>query len=174
MMDRYDGLLRKISDEYDIRQGQTENESMWKARTVYSLLGQMGLSSLYDEYPEETVSITHFKSRIETIMKTYLELYPNDLGSVFLADANDFADEIYDVYLKTGHFYHRNFNIRCAKESSASYHGVELLRGYSPEIKHNVSGLGYYSEYIGMEKSSAGYRYGVSPDGAAVYLQLLD
>ena len=110
MMDRYDGLLRKISDEYDIRQGQTENESMWKARTVYSLLGQMGLSSLYDEYPEETVSITHFKSRIETIMKTYLELYPNDLGSVFLADENDFADAIYDVYLKTGHFYHRNFN----------------------------------------------------------------
>ena len=144
MMDRYDGLLRKISDEYDIRQGQTENESMWKARIVYSLLGQMGLSSLYDEYPEETVSITHFKSRIETIMKTYLELYPNDLGSVFLADSNDFAEEIYDVYLKTGHFYHKNFNIRCAKECSASYHGVELLRGYSPEIKHTVSGLGSY------------------------------
>ena len=146
MMDRYNGLLRKISDEYGIKQGKTENESMWKARIVYTLLGQMGLSSLYDEYPEEIVSITHFKSRIKTILKTYIELYPNDLSSVFIADDKDFADEIYEVYLKTGHFYHINFNIRSAKENSASYHGVELLRGYSPEIKHNVSGLGNYQK----------------------------
>ena len=94
MMDRYNGLLRKISDEYGIKQGKTENESMWKARIVYTLLGQMGLSSLYDEYPEEIVSITHFKSRIKTILKTYIELYPNDLSSVFIADNKDFADEI--------------------------------------------------------------------------------
>ena len=144
MMDKYDGLLRKISNEYSIKQGKTEKESMWKARTVYSLLGQMGLSSLYDKYPEETVSITHFKKRIKTIMKIYLELYPNDLSSVFLADENVIADEIYYVYLKTGNFYHRNFNIRSANECSASYHGIELLRGYSPETKHNISGLGNY------------------------------
>ena len=105
---------------------------MWKARIVYTLLGQMGLSSLYDEYPEEIISITHFKSRIKTILKTYIELYPNDLSSVFIADDKDFADEIYEVYRKPGHFYHINFNIRSAKENSASYHGVELLRGYSP------------------------------------------
>ena len=141
-MDKYDGLLRKIANEYGIGKGRTENESMWKARTVYSLLGQMGLSSLYDEYPEETVSITHFKERIQTILQTYLELYQDELPPVFLSNVKDYADEIYDVYLKTGHFYHRSFNIRSAKENSASYHGIELLRGYSPEIKHTVSGLG--------------------------------
>ncbi len=143
-MDKYDGLLRKIANEYGIRKGRTENESMWKARIIYSLLGQMGLSSLYDEYPEETVSITHFKERIKTILQTYLELYQDELIPVFLSDKDDYAKEIYDVYLKTGHFYHKSFNIRTAKENSASYHGIELLRGYSPEIKHNVSGLGNY------------------------------
>ena len=143
-MNKYGGLLKSIAAEYEIIKGISESESHWKARTVFSLLGQMGLSSLYDEYPEETVSIIHFKTRIKEILKAYLELFQDDLNSVFLVDENDFADEIYEVYQRTGHFYHRNFNIRCAMECSAAYHGIELLRGYSPEIKHKVSGLGNY------------------------------
>ena len=143
-MNKYGGLLKTIAAEYEIIKGISESESHWKARTVFSLLGQMGLSSLYDEYPEETVSIIHFKTRIKEILKAYLELFQDDLNSVFLVDENDFAEEIYDVYLKTGHFYHKNFNIRCAMECSSAYHGIELLRGYSPEIKHKVGGLGNY------------------------------
>lgn len=143
-MDKYDGLLRRISDEYGILQGKTEPEQMWKARIVYSLLGQMGLSSLYDEYPEETVSIEHFQYRIQTILKTYLKLYRDELTSVFLLAEKDYAEKIYDVYLKTGYIYHKLNRIRSAEECSTSHHGIELLRGNSPEIKHNVSGLGNY------------------------------
>ena len=143
-MNKYGGLLKTIAAEYEIIKGISESETQWKARAIFSLLGQIGLSSLYDEYPEETVSIIHFKTRIKEILNAYLELYQDDLNSVFLADENNFADEIYDVYQRTGHFYHRNFNIRCAMECSAAYHGIELLRGYSPEIKHKVSGLGNY------------------------------
>ena len=107
-MKKYNGLLAEIAREFHIEQGKTESGERWKARIIYSLLGRMAYASLYDhleedeELPEDkSVSVSHFKRRISTLLDTYLRLYP-EIRSTFPPESNELYGEIYDVYLKTG------------------------------------------------------------------------
>ena len=62
-MDRYDGLLSKVAQQYNISKGTTEAEADWKARIIYSISGMMAYASLWDD-SEEPVSLVHLKRKI--------------------------------------------------------------------------------------------------------------
>lgn len=77
-MKKYNGLLAEIAREFHIEQGKTESGERWKARIIYSLLGRMAYASLNDhleeneELPEDqSISVTHFKRRIITLLDTF-------------------------------------------------------------------------------------------------------
>ena len=110
-MKKYNGLLAEIAREFHIEQGKTESGERWKARIIYSLLGRMAYASLNDhleeneELPEDqSISVTHFKRRISTLLDTYLHLYP-EIRSTFPPESAELYGEIYDVYLKTSIIY---------------------------------------------------------------------
>lgn len=112
-MNKYHGLLSTIAEELHIEHGVKEPVEKWKARIIYSLLGRMACASLFDYLEEdevvakgdESVSITHFKRRIRTILDSYLELYP-EISTLFLSDRKEISKEVYDIVLKSGYIYH--------------------------------------------------------------------
>ena len=55
-MDKYNGLLSKVSRQYHILRGTQETEDEWKTRLVYSICGMMAYASLWDD-TEEPISI---------------------------------------------------------------------------------------------------------------------
>ena len=147
-MKKYNGLLAEIAREFHIEQGEAESMERWKARIVYSLLGRMAYASLYDhleedeELPEDkSVSVSHFKRRISTLLDTYLRLYP-EIRSTFPPESNELYGEIYDVYLKTGYMYHTPYQISPAAPSAACQGDVQFERGMALDREQFMSGLG--------------------------------
>ena len=64
-MNEYSGLIEKIGSELNIYRELNEDENLWKARVVYSVMGRMALASLHDVLEDgETISVIHFKRRI--------------------------------------------------------------------------------------------------------------
>lgn len=51
-MDKYNGLLSKVSRQYHILRGTQETEDEWKTRLVYSICGMMAYASLWDDTEE--------------------------------------------------------------------------------------------------------------------------
>ena len=66
----------RISEDYAIRKGKSEDQNQWKARLIYSLLGKMALASLFDIDEEDASSVIHMKRRIEKLQVSYREMYP--------------------------------------------------------------------------------------------------
>lgn len=51
-MDKYNGLLSKVSRQYHILRGNQETADEWKTRLVYSICGMMAYASLWDDTEE--------------------------------------------------------------------------------------------------------------------------
>lgn len=101
-MNQYNRLLGRIADEFHVFQGKTETEVAWKSRIIYSLLGRMGYASLWDIREDlQPVSVVHFKNRIESILESYLEMYP-ELRLFYPDDISELSNEIYNIFLCTG------------------------------------------------------------------------
>ena len=79
-MDKYNGLLSKVSRQYHILRGNQETADEWKTRLVYSICGMMAYASLWDD-TEESISIVHLRRRIRSILGSYKSLYPELLGT---------------------------------------------------------------------------------------------
>ena len=152
-MKQYNNLLHSIAEELGIMQGNQESQERWKARTAYSILGRMAYASLFDSYEEfqedmqneEPVSVTHFKHRIQHIFSSYLEMYPEISLSISMT-GEDFSDNIYDIFLKTGCIYHEPFRI-CASAPCCAIKGLIRFERGMPLSRHQyTSGLGTYTE----------------------------
>lgn len=143
-MNQYFGLMNTISKEFNIPKGATETEKSWKARVLYSYLGQAAYSSLFDIQEDlNPASIIHFKSRISDSLKSMLDMYP-ELQGVYSSDDETLCDEIYGIFLKTGCIYHEpNRLTSCIRKLSAGKQ-VMFLRGHAVEVKRFISGLGSY------------------------------
>ena len=150
-MNQYDGLLKQISSEFHISKGEREKEDSWKARIIYSLLGQIALSSLFDspEYSfseqeqNETVSEIQMKNKISEILNSYISIYP-EMRTLMPLDATDLYMEIKGVYIKTGVVYHEPYRFVMAAETYADCGGIRFTRGYPLETSQKISGLGSY------------------------------
>lgn len=144
MMNEYGGLLHEIAGEMNILRGDSESETSWKARIVYSAIGHMSLASLHDASEgEETVSIQHFRNRAETLYDAYLSMYP-ELSRVFTLEAGKFSGTVYDIYLKAGCIYHEPNRITASSFRTARSNGIILARGTPLNRKISLSGLGAY------------------------------
>jgi len=150
-VNKYHGLLHDISNEFHIEQGERESEEKWKSRTIYTLLGRMAYASLSDHLEDEevipekgeSISITHFKRRIQTILSSYLELYP-EVVSLFPVEKDGLCEEIYDTYLKSGCLYHTAYRISASAPCMARQNGIQFERGMPLDRSQYISGLGSY------------------------------
>jgi len=161
-MNKYHELMRTITREYHIERGEQESDERWKARTVYSLLGRMAYASLLDSFEEDelnslekdelttenggSVSITHFKRRIESTLKHYLNLYPeiSTLFSTDLSERKRMYQDIYETFAKSGCVYHKNYEIIAASPCAAAQSSIWFERGMPLERHQYISGLGAY------------------------------
>ncbi len=143
-MKKYNGLMEKISEDLHISRGKQESELSWKARILYSVLGQMAYASLWDEQEDMSPpSIKHFKHRIVSVLTSYLDMYP-ELKSVFEDASEMLANEIYEIFWQTGNLYHKSYRIAPPKYSCAQVDNIFFARGSSLEEQQCVSGLGTY------------------------------
>lgn len=144
-MNKYNDLLTRISNEYAIVKGKSEQPNQYKARIIYSLLGRMALASLFDRDEEDLASIVHMKKRIESVLISYKEMYP-EISREVTDEVDQLADEIYGIYLNTGCIYHEPNHVAIAAPASATDidSGLTLTRGQSLDFKQRISGLGTY------------------------------
>lgn len=149
-MSRVQELPHTIAGEFHIERGERESAERWKARVIYSLLGRMAYASLSDHAEEddslptnESISITHLKRRVQVLMESYLDLYP-ELQTIFLKGPRDLSDEIYDIYLKTGCVYKAPFEIFRSAPCAAEQSELRFVRGMPLDLRQYVSGLGTY------------------------------
>lgn len=143
-MTRYHGLLRSIARSLGVLKGLTESENAWKSRIVYSVLGKMALASLWDVQDEnEPVSITHFKRRMKQLAKAFFSMYP-EIRAQFLWDIDELFDEIYEIYVNTGHIYHSPYRISPAAWKHARHDRIIFQRGLPVSQNAYMSGIGMY------------------------------
>ena len=153
-MNKYNKLLSGISEELNIKKGSEESIDSWKARVVYSAIGQLAIASLYDVQEDNTpVSITHFKRRIESLYSCYISMYP-ELRSVYSISSEELSDEIYNILLQTGSIYHSPHRISASAYRVAESGQVAFVRGLALNQKVFRSGLGAYLPAKGTESVS--------------------
>lgn len=131
-------LLAKMADDFNIKRGMNETEKNFNARIIYSVICRLSYASLWDKLEDSGVSIQHFKNKIDELLKIYLEIYPE------VKISENLSEEIYDLYLKTGNFYHQPYNISASMLSIAKQENILFLRGITPNQKIYMSGAGFY------------------------------
>lgn len=143
-MKRYFGLLNAVAQEYNIQKGLQETESSWQARVIYSLLGQTGYASLFDVQEDlRPSSIVHFKSRIEDVLKSLLNMYP-EMAVMFSGDHCNLSTEIYNVLTAAGYIYHEPNRITVPICREAKVNNCTFLRGHAIGGKRWMSGIGCF------------------------------
>lgn len=141
-----DDLQWEIGNDLNIKKGCTESEDSYIYRLIYSALGHIALGSLYEYESKDTIkkiSIKRFKDRIQETYLEYLKIFPN-MNTFFSVGEKSLSDEIYNIYLNTGYFYHLSNNISQSIYSEAIYNGIKFIRGNSLSNKVHRSGLGAY------------------------------
>ena len=145
-------FLKKISEKLGIETCDKEkhNPNTYSMRIIYSAIGHVALASLFDLNDEnEPISVTHFKRRIRTLISSYKEMYVGlklkNNQDIEMSD-EAFTEEVYELLLKTGHFYHYSKHLLPAKKCEAVSNGIVLLRGQAPGQPVYRSGLGAYSK----------------------------
>lgn len=146
-MNKYNGLLSKVSRQYHILRGNQEKEDEWKSRLVYSICGMMAYASLWDN-TEEPISIVHLKRRIRSILGSYKSLYPEFSGTL-LYTSEELEEEITNQFLSVGIVYHRPNQIVASKKCEAHFDGILFQRGIALDNISCVSGIGFYSNQNG-------------------------
>lgn len=143
-MNKYNHLLGTVAEELNICHGNTESETEWKKRVIYSLLGRTATAALWDT-PEDLqpVSITHFKRRIGAVLQSCMEMYP-EAQAAFQNSDDDLSNEIYDIFLNTGNLYYTPYRIAPPMFSMARAEKVDFTRGAPLGSAQFVSGVGCY------------------------------
>ena len=126
-MDKYNGLLSKVSRQYHILRGTQETENEWKARLVYSICGMMAYACLWDD-TEDPVSIVHLKRRIRGMLANYKLMYP-ELSDSLPYVPEELEDEIKNQFLNTGVIYHCPNRIAPSIKHEELFNGILFQRG---------------------------------------------
>ena len=146
-MDKYNGLLSKVSKQYHILRGKQETEEEWETRLIYSICGMMAYACLWDD-TEEPISIVHLKRRIRSMLANYKSMYPELSGSLPYA-SEELEDEITNQFLSTGVIYHRPNRIAPSIKHEEPFSGILFQRGIALNNISYVSGIGFYSKHDG-------------------------
>ena len=146
-MDKYKGLLSKVSRQYHILGGTQETEDEWKTRLVYSICGMMAYACLWDD-TEEPISIVHLKRKIRSMLANYKSMYP-ELSDSLPYVSKELENEITSQFLSTGVIYHRPNRIVPSIKREESFSGILFQRGIALNNISYVSGIGFYSKQDG-------------------------
>ena len=146
-MNKYNGLLLNISQQYGICHGEHETEISRKTRIVYSICGMMAYASLWDE-SEESVSIVHLKSKVRKILESYKSMYP-ELMRTLPPNSEELANEIESQFLNSGVVYHCTDRITPSMLREETFDGICFQRGIAIDSIEKVSGLGFHSNQSG-------------------------
>lgn len=146
-MDKYNGLLSKVSRQYHILRGIQETEDEWKTRLVYSICGMMAYASLWDD-AEEPISIVHLKGRVRGVLGSYKSLYPK-LSGAFPYISGELEEEIANQFLSAGVVYHRPNRIVPSMKHEEPFGDILFQRGIALDSISCVSGIGFYSKQYG-------------------------
>lgn len=146
-MDKYNGLLSKVSRQYHILKGKQETDNEWKTRLIYSICGMMAYACLWDD-SEEPISIVHLKRKIRSILASYKSMYP-ELSETLPCTSEELEDEITNQFLSVGVVYHRPNRIAPSKKHEEQFGGVLFQRGVALDSISCVSGIGFYSKQTG-------------------------
>ena len=146
-MNKYNGLLSKVSRQYHISRGTHETENEWKTRIVYSICGMMAYACLWDD-TEEPISIVHLKRRIHSVLANYKSMYP-ELSDSLPYVSEELEDEIKNQFLSTGVIYHRPNRIAPSIKHEEPFGGILFQRGIALDNISCVSGFGFYSKQDG-------------------------
>lgn len=146
-MDKYNGLLSKVSRQYRILRGKQETEEEWKTRLIYSICGMMAYACLWDD-SEEPISTVHLKRRIRSMLASYKSMYP-ELSKTLPYTSEELEDEITNQFLSIGVVYHRPNRIAPSKKHEEPFGGVLFQRGIALDNISCVSGIGFYSKQDG-------------------------
>lgn len=138
-----DKLVEKISKDLSIRRPQNEAENAFLERLIYSVSANTAYTSLWDIKEDTDISVSHFKDRVEEEYRMLYEIYPN-IHNFSDLDLGEFSDHIYELYRKTGCFYHSSDRISPCIRTEEAFNDITLLRGQSPDEKVSMSGAGYY------------------------------
>lgn len=136
----FNSLIHEISQSLNVNVNSFENEHSF-FNLIYSLAGRTAIVSLWDN--ESLNTIQHFKNKIEKCLIAFSELNTNFNISTEI-NIKDIVEEIYRIYYTTGFFYHKNNYLTPANLSICSTDNIELQRGFPPNSKLNMSGLGFY------------------------------
>ncbi len=133
-------LLNAIAEEYHIRQGANESATDFRARLIYSALCRAAYASLFDEPRDDksTVSIEHFKGRLDELKKIYSTLYPE------VQLPPELSTKIYKLYSSVGYVYHTPYRVSASMERGTEHDGILFLRGIVPSRRIFMSGAGFY------------------------------
>ena len=144
-MSEYYSLLDQIAKEFHIVQGDTEIDSSYQSRVIYSLLGRMGYASLWDVEDGndvQYVSIQHFKNRIRNVLRCYCNIYSDMQEGSF--NTENLCTEIENIYRATGVMYHKKNHLAPAAEHEAIVDNLTFTRGKMLSEKQCISGIGTY------------------------------
>lgn len=165
-----DNLIASIGSQLNI---PVTEDKEWICQTVYSLAGQMALASLWDHNDDnQSVSIQHFKKRIEQIIVAYKDIYP-EIRFALPDDVSDLCQEMYSIYLRSGYLYHSAYQLSPCVPASAGYGDIMLYRGCSPDSKLFMSGLGMYSANKCVSDRSVANLFGLQDYSFQNYLEEL-
>ena len=146
-MDKYNGLLSKVSQQYHILRGTQETEDEWETRLVYSICGMMAYASLWDD-AEEPISIVHMKGRVRSVLGSYKSLYP-ELSGAFPHISGELEEEIANQFLSAGVVYHCPNRIAPSMKHEEAFGDILFQRGIALDSISCVSGIGFYSKQYG-------------------------
>lgn len=146
-MKRYGQLLERMAEEMMIAKGNTESDTDYMMRILFSSLGRQAYASLWDtlediEHEQNPVSETHFRQRIKTLLHGFHQMYP-EIQHTFYPDAEKACDTIYSLFRKF-EMYHSPYRLKPAAFREAAVGNVVFLRGADPLESCAVSGIGAY------------------------------
>ena len=138
-------LEKEIAQSFNLKKGRSENESSWIKRIIYSLIARNAYASLWD-IQEDDPSITHFKNRATEVYKALKSIYPEYLNMLNEIDVQSLLEYTYQLYLKSGQFYHSPNRIKYSKKLITQFDGVSL--GRSPYLRLNSPFSKGYWKYV--------------------------
>ena len=150
-------MLTLIAEQLNIAKGLKESNESWIFRVVYSAIGHITLTSLFDVREDnEPNTVDSFKHRIRDLYESYQTIFP-EIKVSCLMEPRLFANTVYELLKATGHFYHSPHRLSPTPLRSASSYKTTFLRGGNPAVNCFRSGLGAYSmdEKTGSSQSLA-------------------
>lgn len=140
-------LINDLFKNTGIQKGKREEKEISLGRVIYSILGKQFLSALSEtEDASSGISVEQAKDKVRTSLDGYRKVFP-EINAYLAASDEEIAEHIYEIYSKTGFFYHIPYKIFPSPITKARLNEtMNFIRGFRWNKKDFMSGLGFYTQ----------------------------